>query len=152
MGVLSIELAISIDLQLRRFELLLSSMQSPHGLQAQVQQVSCACMFFVSTELQGYDGTKLRPRPWPLFKFNQETIQWELQWASFSGNCRAIHVRFEQHLCGQLYLKVVSMSVFRKILNHEENRGSGHLANKCSSMSSILGLSGVFDGSTHLSL
>ncbi|XP_044979805.1 uncharacterized protein LOC123447118 isoform X3 [Hordeum vulgare subsp. vulgare] len=27
---------------------------------------------------------KLRPTPWPLFKFNQETIQLELQWASFS--------------------------------------------------------------------
>lgn len=51
----------------------------------------------VSTELQGYDipGTdcESQPKPWPLFKFSQETIQLKPPWPSFSCNCQAVQVR-----------------------------------------------------------
>lgn len=101
--------------------------ESSHEFRAQIEQACCARMF------KGYDGPKLRPRPWPLFKFNQKTIQWEPQWASFSGNCRAVYVVFKQYLCSQFYLKVMSISVCEKFLDHKEIRGSGHCATKCSS-------------------
>lgn len=41
------------------------------------------CSFF-QLSCRAMMEPKLRPTPWPLFKFNQETIQLELQWASFS--------------------------------------------------------------------
>ncbi|XBJ03462.1 hypothetical protein VPH35_022605 [Triticum aestivum] len=90
--------------------------------------------------VQGYDGTKLRPRPWPLFEINQETIQLKLQQKLFPGNCQAAHVVFEQYLCGRLYLKVMSMSVCEQFLNHIEIRGSGHFSTKCSSLWDLLSI------------
>lgn len=92
---------------------------SSYEFHAQVQQASCTRIIFVSTELKSYDGPKLRPRPWPLFEFSRETIQPKLQWTSVSGNGLAVHVLFEQHLCSQLNLWVMSMPMyeqFRKIL------------------------------------
>ncbi|XBH94637.1 hypothetical protein VPH35_085363 [Triticum aestivum] len=109
-----------------------------------VQEILCNGILHIFSgngrAVQGYDGTKLRPRPWPLFEINQETIQLKLQRTIFPGNCQAVHAVFEQYLCGQLYLNVLSMSVYEKILNHMEIQGSGHFSTKCSSLWDLLSI------------
>nr|XP_040255533.1 uncharacterized protein LOC120973669 [Aegilops tauschii subsp. strangulata] len=57
----------------------ISSLQSYYEFHAQARETSCTRRFFVSTELQSYHGTKLRPKPSPLFDFNQDTTQLKIK-------------------------------------------------------------------------